>query len=215
MSPRPRIKICGITRAVDAQTALSFGADFVGMIGFAQSPRYIEPDAMADLLTGIPPGKRVVVDVAPDPNRVAAYRDLGFDAFQFHFDLSVSLAQLAAWSEIVGIHRLWLAPRMPPLVTAFPQILLEYADTFLIDAWSDKLFGGSGHTGNWQRFLDWSVLYQHKEWILAGGLNSHNVIAACQASQARILDVNSGVEVQPGIKDPVRIAALFEALRAL
>jgi phosphoribosylanthranilate isomerase len=210
----PKVKVCGITRVEDAELALSLGADFLGVIAYPKSPRAVDPQRIPELLEAIPAGRRVVVDVAPQPDRVALYKSLGFDYFQFHFDLAISMAAIAGWSEQVGASALWLAPRIPRNEHAFPQILMEFCETLLFDAYDPHSYGGTGKAGaNWQQFLDCTILYQHKRWILAGGLSPENVREALAFTQAGMIDVNSGVESSPGIKDPARLKTLFEKLK--
>jgi phosphoribosylanthranilate isomerase len=108
-----------------------------------------------------------------------------------------------------------VAPRIPPGEADFPQILMEFAGTVLLDAFDRSAYGGTGRAGqNWQRFLDCTVLYQHKRWILAGGLSPENIGEALRFTQAQCVDVNSGVEASPGCKDPRRLEALFAAVHA-
>lgn len=212
---RTQVKVCGISRVGDAELALSLGAKYIGAIAYPGSPRAVEPDAMVELLRVIPAGKRVVVDVAPEPDAVRKYMDLGFDRFQFHFDLNIPMAAISAWSQLVGPEALWLAPRIPTAMPVFPQILMEFAETLLLDAYDKDAYGGTGMAGqNWQRFLDCTVLYQHKRWILAGGLSPDNVTQALEFTQAETIDVNSGVEAEPGIKDVDKLNKLFFLVRA-
>jgi phosphoribosylanthranilate isomerase len=209
MSFRPKVKICGITRPEDAELALSLGADYLGIILHEASPRAVPFARVPALLSLIPEGKRVLVDVATPTDLLAEYRNLPFDAFQIHFDLDIAIATVAAWSGLVGRDRLWMAPRVPPQELYFPQIIMEFADTVLVDTYAKETFGGTGRTGDWQRFLDWNTLYQHKRWILAGGLGPDNIEAALDVCRPEIIDVNSGVESEPGIKDPARLRELF------
>ena len=210
-----QVKICGITRREDAERALSLGADYLGIIVFEKSPRAVALDQIPDLLEVIPPGKRVLVDVAPSPQRLEDHLKLGFDFHQLHFDLDISMAAVAAWSGLVGPEALWLAPRIPPEEAHFPQILMEFTETILLDTFSKEAYGGTGKSGqNWQRFLDCTLLYQHKNWILAGGLSPDNVVDALAFTDAAIIDVNSGVESAPGIKDADKLKRLFSLVRA-
>ena len=120
------------------------------------------------------------------------------------------MAAIAAWSELVGPEALWLAPRIPESIQMFPQILMEFTETILLDAFDKNAYGGTGLSGqNWQRFLDCTVLYQHKRWILAGGLSPDNVVEALDFTQAETIDVNSGVESEPGIKNVDKLRKLF------
>jgi len=208
------VKVCGITRPEDARLALDLGADYVGVIVYEKSPRAVPEDQIARLLDIIPPGKRVLVDVATEPSRLEQYRNMGFDHFQIHFDLNIALAKISAWSEIAGARGFWAAPRIPDRESRFPQIVLEFADTILLDAYSKSVYGGSGRAGaNWQRFLDYSILYQHKRWILAGGIAPDNVLEALRFTQAATIDANSGVESAPGIKDRQSMELLFARVR--
>lgn len=209
---KPLIKICGVTSPEDARMALDLGADFVGLIIYEKSPRAVPPSVLPDLLKVIPRGKRVLVDVSTPSDVLAHYRELPFDHFQMHFDLDVAIATVAAWSGLVGKERLWLAPRVPPSEMYFPQIIMEFADTLLIDTYAKEAYGGTGKAGDWQRFIDWSTLYQHKRWILAGGLSPENIEAALAATDASFVDVNSGVESSPGVKDRDKVVALMERI---
>jgi phosphoribosylanthranilate isomerase len=209
-----RIKICGITRAADAEQALELGADYLGIIVYEKSPRAVPMARIPELLEVIPRGRRVLVDVAPDNERLRRFADCGFDACQIHFDLDAPMAAVAGWSDLVGPDALWLAPRIAPEVIDFPQILMGFADTLLLDAFDRSAYGGTGQAGrNWQRFLDCTVLFQHKRWILAGGLSPDNIGAALAFTEAEWIDVNSGVERAPGVKDPAKLAALFGRVR--
>jgi len=211
---RTQVKVCGITRTEDAELALSLGAKYIGINGYPKSPRFVPTDQMAELLEVIPRDKRVVVDVAPDLGKIEQYKELGFDRFQFHFDLNIPMAAIAVWSEMVGPEALWLAPRIPESIQMFPQILMEFSETILLDTFDKNLYGGTGLSGqNWQRFLDCTVLYQHKRWILAGGLSPDNVVEALNFTQAETIDLSSGVESEPGIKDIDKLKNLFSLVR--
>ena len=204
------VKVCGITRPEDVRLALDLGADYLGLIVYRKSPRAVPEKRIPQLLELIPEGKRVLVDVATPPAQLERYQSFGFDHFQIHFDLDIALAEIAAWSEIAGPRGFWAAPRIPDLEAGFPQVVLEFADTILLDAYSKSAYGGTGQAGaNWQRFLDYSVLFQHKRWILAGGLSPENVSEALRFTQAATIDVNSGVEAAPGIKDRQKLESLF------
>ncbi len=207
----PKIKICGLTRWADASAALDLGADYCGMIVYPKSPRAVTREQAWDLCQRIPAGKRVMVDVNTGTDELEDWADCGFDYFQIYCDLDVNLATLAAWSGLVGRERLWLAPKIPP-GEPFPQSILDFADTILIDAYHKDKYGGSGRTGNWEQFADWSTLYAHKHFILAGGLSPDNITEAVRITNSEIVDVNSGVEKEPGIKDPAKLRALFAAL---
>ncbi len=207
-----KVKVCGITRREDAQSALELGADAIGINFYQLSPRFVSLDEARNLIATIPPGKRIMVDVSPTPNDLRQRLDLGFDYFQIHFPLSTDDATIAEWSYIVSSERLWLSPRISQ-GEVFPERLLEFAGTFLIDAPSDQLYGGTGHTGNWEAFRLLQNRHPEKNWILAGGLSPENISNALQQSGAKYIDVNSGVETSPGIKNPERLKVLFNKIR--
>ena len=212
---RPKVKICGLTRPEDVEAAVEEGADFCGFIRYAKSPRFVADGQLRDLLRRVPEGRRVLVDVAPSVPLLAAHRRWGFDSFQIHFSVDFPLATISAWAHAVGPDRLWLAPRLPPEISRFPQGLLPHAGTFVVDAYAPGLYGGSGKTADWERFKDGQVLYQHKRWVLAGGLNPANVGQALRETGARFIDASSGVESIPGTKDHQRLRAFFSALPAV
>ncbi len=192
---------------------MDLGADYLGVILFERSPRAVPLAQVEEILDVIPEGKRVLVDVATPTDVLSSYRNLPFDFFQMHFDLDIAIATVAAWSGLVGQERLWLAPRIPQGEHSFPQIIMEFADTLLVDSFSKEAYGGTGKAGDWQAFMDWSTLYQHKRWVLAGGLSPLNIFKALEATEAEVVDVNSGVESSPGVKDPQLIAALMEQVQ--
>lgn len=206
-----RIKVCGLTRVEDGLLALELGADYLGVIRYEKSPR-MATEAQARLLSNsFPVGKRVCVDFSPSSQDLEHHGDLGFDHFQIHFNLDVSLATVATWSGIVGKENLWLAPRIPP-GEDFPEAALAFADTFLIDTYNARQIGGTGQTGDWAGFANLMATYPDTRFILAGGLSPTNIREAVRQSGARVVDVNSGVEASPGIKDHDKLRGFFGAL---
>jgi len=208
-----RIKVCGLTSLVDADSADRCGADFIGFNFFPQSPRYLSPDNYGAFSSRLPDRRRVAILVEPTDAQLGSLQKHGFAAYQVHFRLDRPIDQVQAWSNRVGRERLWLAPRIAP-GQELNEAWLELADHFLIDAFHPDAFGGTGRTANWEKFRECRKSYPKTNWILAGGLGPENVGAALQASGARFLDVNSGIESSPGVKDPARMAAFFAAVRA-
>ena len=207
-----RVKVCGVTRREDALAALRAGADKIGLNLFAGSPREINLECASELFIDVPRGRRVLVDVETAPERLEEYRRCGFDYFQIHFDVNDSLERVREWSDAVSIKSLWLAPRIAP-GKPFPEELLEFADTILFDAYDPGMYGGSGKIGDWGRFAELQKKYLEKTWVLAGGLNPENIAEAVRVSKARFVDVNSGVESFPGIKDSKKLKSFMAALR--
>ncbi|PTX94265.1 phosphoribosylanthranilate isomerase [Opitutus sp. ER46] len=207
-----RLKVCGLTSLVDAQLADNSGADFLGFILHPASPRHVtlaQYDAMAERL---PDRRRVAVLVEPEPAQLRAVRER-FDYFQIHFCADLPVAIVAGWTEIVGRERLWLAPKVKP-GESVPEYLLPQAKYFLLDTFRADGFGGTGRAGDWPQFAREQRAHPEHTWILAGGLGPDNVLAALESSGARFIDVNSGVEAAPGVKDPEKLRRLVAALRA-
>lgn len=206
-----RLKVCGITSLVDADAADAVGADCLGFIFHAKSPRNIAHAQYAAMNERLPPRKRVAVCVEPSGAELGALEKLGFDYFQIHFSAETPVATLAQWSQLAGRIRLWLAPKLPPGQDVKPE-WLPFADTFLLDTFHADKFGGTGETGDWEKFTRHRNRHGDKNWILSGGLNAANIAAAMTASGAKFVDVNSGVEQAPGIKSPAKLQAFVLAL---
>ncbi|MEN8663009.1 MAG: phosphoribosylanthranilate isomerase [Lentimonas sp.] len=206
------IKICGLTREEDVALALGLGANLFGFIAYSPSPRGVGLERAQNLARIVPNGRRVFVDVAPSVDKLIKFKAAGFNFFQIHADSATDELTLKAWSDIVGVSNLWLAPRLKP-EEAFPEHMLPYADTYLVDTYSSGQVGGTGQTGDWGSFAKWKTSYTSKQWILAGGLNPGNICEAISHTGADHVDVNSGVETEPGKKDPEKLRALFRELR--
>ena len=206
-----KVKVCGLTSAGDAMAAVATGADHLGFNFYPKSPRGISVEHYLGLAPGLPRTKKVAVCVEPTPVELARFLDAGFDFVQVHFNAAEPPSHLAAWSRAVGAKRLWLAPKLPP-GTGLKAEWLRLADTILLDAFDAGKFGGTGRTGDWEMFRQLQAAHPDRAWILAGGLNPENVAAAVAATGARWIDVNSGVESSPGVKDHAKLSALKAAL---
>lgn len=209
---KPSVKVCGLTRPGDIRACLEHGVAYLGVNRHAPSPRCVPAEAVPALLALIPPGRRVYVAVAPAPADLAAAEAQGFDFFQLHFDpLNVPEKRVALWADCVGRDRLWLAPRLAG-GAAFPSRLLPCASAFLIDGYSPEAYGGTGKTSDWTGIAALRSMHAEKRWIVAGGLNPDNLVDAARISHADIVDLNSGIEDAPGIKNADKLA---EAVRRL
>lgn len=199
-----RFKVCGLTSLVDAEFADRCGADYLGFIFHPKSPRYISLDQYRAMRARLPDRRKVAVSVEPGVEELSAMREAGFDFFQIHFGPETTEAQLTAWSRTVGEKHLWLAPKLPPGAAISPAAL-AVARFILFDTFHPEGFGGSGKTGDWASFVRHQHAHPKNIWILAGGLNPENIGEALKQTAARLVDVNSGVEAAPGVKDEAKL----------
>ena len=199
------IKICGITRLEDAELAVALGAHAVGFVLWPQSPRCISVTQAARIVRALAP-LVTTVGVFVDPTRdelVRAVEEGGFSAVQVHGDL-------ARWDVIRSV-----SPHMIRAVRLGagrdgiePDV--DDGTTVLLDAHDPVRMGGSGQVIDWTRA---AVAAARRRLILAGGLTPANVAEAIRIVRPYGVDVASGVEAQPGIKDPVKVRAFVEAVR--
>ena len=204
-----KVKVCGLTRPSDIDLLVQLGADYYGCILYPKSPRYLPPNRRAAFLQAAPCGCKVAVDVNPSNDALRAYVEAGFD-FQLHTTIDCPQQLLEQWAQIVGEpERLWLAPILPP-DRELPDSFIQSGARILLDTYQKNQVGGTGKTNDWGRFRQLQARYSQVEWILAGGLNPRNLLAAIQQADAVHVDVNSGVESAPGIKDPALLRDLFQ-----
>jgi phosphoribosylanthranilate isomerase len=207
-----QVKVCGLTSPTAADFAASGGADYLGFILHPTSPRYVSLAQFKAISGQLPRKHKVAVTVEPGPEALLSMREAGFELFQVHFRHDTPLGVIEAWSGAVGADNLWLAPKLPPNVDV-PQAWVGLAGSFLLDTFDEKLFGGTGRTGDWPKFKRHALGHAEKTWILSGGLTPSNVGAALAGTGARFIDVNSGVESAPGVKDHSKMSAFFTAVR--
>jgi phosphoribosylanthranilate isomerase len=215
--PRTRIKICGLTREQDVDAAVEAGADAVGFVQYAPSPRHVGPERAAELAARLPPFVTpVLLFVNAEPAAVrAACERIPNAMLQFHGDETPAQC-LAASGD--GARPFLRAARIP-LDPGQPFDLLEFAFNFsearaiLLDAHVDG-YGGGGKAFDWSR-LPPSV---NCHLVLSGGLTAANVTDGILQVRPRCrtlaVDVSSGVESSKGIKDAGRIHQFVAAVRA-
>lgn len=211
-------KICGISTLEAARTALDDSADFLGFIHFAKSPRHLTLNAMAALMQTIraqgAETRLVSVVVDPDDQLLMALRDqVRPDLIQLHGkETPERVAAIAAMVQIPLIKAISVSDVNDLAVAGAYEPHVEY---MMFDAKAPKdaaLPGGLGLS------FDWSIMRHHaaaKPWFLAGGLSSNNVAAAVRESGATMVDVSSGVESAPGIKDNRLISDFLKAAKAI
>jgi len=207
------LKVCGNTRPEGAAAAADAGADYLGFILHPESPRYIKLNFYRSNFSAFPELPHVAVTVEPAADDLRMQLDAGFERFQVHFRHDTPLSALEQWVKAVGRERLWLAPKLPPQVDLAPE-WIELVDTLLLDTFDPKLFGGTGRPGDWGKFRQITAGRPDRTWILSGGLQPENIRTALAQTDATFVDVNSGVESAPGIKDPAKLTAFTAAIRA-
>lgn len=210
-----RVKICGLTRVADMQAVVQAGAAYVGLNFFVRSPRYVTMQAAREIALAAPPGLgRVGLFVdADDATLDAALAEVPLDFLQLHG--TESAERMAALRTRYGL----------PLIKAVGvadagdlPALAEYgrvADMLLVDAKPPR--GAALPGGNGLAF-DWRLIAGRRwpcPWMLAGGLTAANVALAVQMTGARQVDVSSGVESAPGVKDATKIAEFVSAAQGV
>jgi phosphoribosylanthranilate isomerase len=220
MTAATKIKICGVTLPDDAARVAAAGADFIGLNFWPRSKRYLAPErapmiaaaarAASQHPQALASGIAVVgvfVNAAVD-DIAAIARDAALDVIQLHGNetpedvVAVSLAtQLPVWKAVAAA-----GPRDLDRLDAWQ------ADAILLDA-PTAGHGGSGKPFDWSLARDARLRYPARRIVLAGGLEPKNVAAAITVVDPWAVDVASGVEAAPGIKDAAKLTAFIEAVR--
>jgi phosphoribosylanthranilate isomerase len=198
------VKICGITRAQDATTAVALGATAVGFVFWPGSPRRVTPAVAAAIVKALPDDVwkvGVFVDAAPD-EMCRTIEEAGLTTVQLHGRETPTLAASLSTRVIKA---------MPLEQLDDDAALDEWRGVpILLDAHDPVRRGGTGRTIDWNRA---SAFAARHDVILAGGLRPDNVAEAVALVRPYGIDVSSGVEMSPGVKDHGKLRGLFEALR--
>ena len=207
------VKICGIKTLEPALAAIEAGADMLGFNFYPPSSRYIEVETCAQIVAGLKAAGKPVINVGvfvnEDPQRVQEIMDV----------CNLDLAQLSGDETLVDLAvlngRAFKAIRPHSLSEADEQLGIfgrSEAPALLVDAHVKGAYGGMGTTGDW-------MLAQHlaeqAPILLAGGLDPENVAEAVRTVNPWGVDVASGVESSPGVKDPSKISAFISAARSV
>lgn len=200
-----RIKICGITRAQDVLAAAHSGADALGLVFYAKSPRHVSIEQARQLALAIPPFVTVVgLFVNPQVDEVRkVLRQVALDVLQFHgeeepeFCAQFGRPYLKAVRVKAGVNLLQCAARYAS------------AQGLLLDAYVEGTHGGTGEA------FDWGLIPHDLPLpvILSGGLYANNVAEAIRQVRPYAVDVSSGVEASKGIKDAAQIAAFINEVK--
>lgn len=206
-----KVKICGLTSLEDARFVSGALAHYLGFIFYEESARFIEPAQAGAIINWIEGPKCVGVFVnqpMDDVNMVA--RQTGLDLVQLHGNESPEYCNLIEFPVIKAIHVSADATSADLKEAVAPY--LSAVDYLLFDTKVDGKWGGTGQT------FDWSLLEEVSEdvpFFLSGGLNAENIREACREVSPYAVDVSSGLESEPGIKDFDKIEAFMEEMRVI
>ena len=201
---KARIKICGITSSEDANKAVNAGANAIGLVFYANSPRYVTIEQAREIVAGLPPFiSRVALFVNADTEYInTVIRKVDVDILQFHGDEKDEECGRYGKSYIKAI-------RMRENIDLnMESKRYTGASALLLDNFDDLQYGGTGRT------FDWSLIREKftKPMILAGGLTVENVGKAVRMAKPYAVDVSSGVEAGKGKKDADKIHAFICAV---
>ena len=201
-----RIKICGTTNLDDALMAVEAGADALGFIFVPDTPRYLHPDKAAKIIEELPPFITTVgLFVNANQSEIDTIADsCSLDAVQLHGEEPPELCQ-ALNRRVVKAFRV-------KDETSLANLQDYRVSAYLLDTYVKGAMGGTG------KVFDWNLAVKAKNYgriILAGGLNPENITLAISRVRPYGVDVSSGVEMRPGLKDPAKIKAFVGAVRAV
>lgn len=203
---RTRIKICGITRMEDAHAAASAGVDALGFMFFKESKRYISPQSAAPIVRSLPPLVEPVAvfvnESAEEIRRICA--ECHIRTIQLHGEESPEFCQSLSTFRVIKAFRI----RERHDLAGLPEFRTA---AWLLDSFSAAQRGGTGEKFDWE--LASSAMVHQVPVFLAGGLNAGNISAAIRQVRPYAVDLSSGVEVSPGIKDHAKIRELATAAR--
>ena len=204
-----KVKVCGITNLADAEKALEFGADALGFNFYPPSPRCIAPEEARAVLQRLPEGSCNVAVFVNEPKEkvreIIAQGELAngrqaYSALQFHGEESQEYCR--GWSmKVIKAFRVREKKSLEGM-EQFP------ADFYLLDSWSSG-YGGSGAAFSWE----WLEGLKTEKLILSGGLSIENVVEAIRRIHPYGVDVCSGVETRPGIKDHAKLKEFILAAK--
>lgn len=208
-----RLKICGICDLNQASAIAQMGADTLGFISVKDSPRYITPDKIKEIVKILPTeiSKVGVFVNASGEEIVKIVEESNITAIQLHGDekpsLCAELRDLFPDIEIIKVFRYQNRESLQSLDDYIPFI-----DTILLDTYQENTYGGTGKTFNWAELTDFRP---SRPWLIAGGLNPNNVLDALKTLKCDGVDVSSGVEISPGNKNLNRVGELVQHLNSL
>ncbi len=203
---RTKIKICGLTQKDQALEIGSMEIDAMGFILYPPSPRYIEPELLKSILLDLPPFLKSIGVFVNEPvdSLVSIVQQTGLDMAQLSGDETPEYCAVLSEKGVSWIKGIRVKDKIDY------QLLNTFNSSyFLLDAWSEKEYGGTGKTLNWNEIKHRKNL---KHIILAGGIKPNNVKNAIQKVRPYAIDVSSGVEIEPGIKSLDKVRKLIQEI---
>ncbi|MEZ0337885.1 MAG: phosphoribosylanthranilate isomerase [Aquificaceae bacterium] len=197
-----KIKFCGLKRREDIEKALELSVDYMGFVLYEKSPRYVSFEELKELLPYARSVYKVAVMVNPAEEQVEKALEIGFDLLQLHGEESFEFAKM------VGIERVIKAFRTCPGLEVEEEWKLAHG--VLLDACS-YAYGGTGQRADWE--LAKGLTRRGFRVFLAGGLNSENVSEAIREVRPYAVDVSSGIEIKPGIKNHKKMEEFVHAVK--
>lgn len=211
----PHLKICGLTRREDAVIAADAGASYLGAIFAAESPRAVTVGRAAEMLMGLAPRRVGVFVNSSTRDLIDAADTAGLHVLQLHGEESpAQLRELRGCGEWA----LWKAVRVRQAADFAAAIdrFAPWVDGLLLDTWSPAARGGTGAVFSWEEVAVYrNSLPPAVSLIAAGGLQAGNLARAVALLRPNTVDISSGVESAPGIKDSAAIRAVASTLRGL
>ena len=207
---RTRAKICGITRIEDIHSAVNAGADAIGFVFYAPSPRSVTILQAQDLAKHIPAYVQIVgLFVNATADEIAqVVQAVPLDMLQFHGDETAEQCQqIAAQTKRRWYKAIQVKPELD-VINTIKSYQKAGASALLLDAWHPELKGGTGHQFDWSQFPKIDI-----PLILAGGLKPENVEEAIKTTSAYAVDVSGGVESAKGIKDQQLIEHFMQGVQ--
>ncbi|WP_333785179.1 phosphoribosylanthranilate isomerase [Thermocrinis sp.] len=198
-----KVKFCGITREEDIKKAIELGVDYVGFIMYPKSPRWVGWEKLKNLLRLSEGVKKVVVFVNPSYQEVEKALSMGADLVQLHGEESFEFA------KGVGLERVIKAFRVIDNFSVAED--WKGAHAILLDTYSEKAYGGTGESFDWT--IAQSVVNMGFRVFLSGGLKKENVQKAIKIVRPYGVDVSSGIESSPGIKDHKKMEEFIHAVK--
>lgn len=194
------VKVCGLTRESDVADAVDAGADALGFVLAPRSPRALDRTRAAALMEGVPMLRILVTVDLPAGELAEAVAETGADGIQPH---GAHAREGARWAQSCGL--MVLRPIAPQSVGVWNDANVPEGQIPLLDSATGDEHGGTGRPLDWNR-----VVPPDRRFVLAGGLTPDNVATAIRTLEPWGVDVSSGLESAPGIKDPARVLAFLQ-----